>query len=129
MGFRVQGGVQSRTGMAYDISSIGGQAAGKLGSPVQEGVQSRTGMDVTEGPAAVRLDEPEQSELQPMETRSILADGLWIEHAPIYSWPEIRIGHRIEGPAIVHQELATILVPQNYRAQLSAFGDLEMTKA
>jgi N-methylhydantoinase A len=79
-------------------------------------------------PAAMTLNHARQTELQPMETRPILADGRWIEHAPVYSWPEIRIGHRIEGPAIVHQELATILVPQGYRAQLSAFGDLEMTK-
>ncbi|WP_414474081.1 hydantoinase/oxoprolinase family protein [Microvirga sp. M2] len=79
-------------------------------------------------PAAVPLDPGEPLEPRPIETRPILVEGRWVAEAPVYSWPEMRVGQRIEGPAIVQQDLATILVPQGFRAKLTAFGDLEMTK-
>jgi N-methylhydantoinase A len=79
-------------------------------------------------PAAVRLSSDGQASPQPIESRPILVDGRQVENAPVYSWPEMQIGHRIQGPAIVQQDLATVLVPQGYHAQLSVFGDLEMMK-
>ena len=73
-------------------------------------------------------DPGEPLEPRPIETRPILVEGRWVDEAPVYSWPEMRVGQRIEGPAIVQQDLATILVPQGFRAKLTAFGDLEMMK-
>jgi N-methylhydantoinase A len=79
-------------------------------------------------PAPIRTDREERSVLQPFETRAIWIEGRWVDRAPVYSWADLQTGDQIIGPAIVQQDLATILVPQGYHARLGAFGDLEMMK-
>jgi N-methylhydantoinase A len=79
-------------------------------------------------PAPLRAPQGERSTARPAETRPLRSEGRWVDDAPVYAWADLEIGWRISGPAIVQQDLATILVPQGYRAQLGALGDLEMTK-
>jgi N-methylhydantoinase A len=65
---------------------------------------------------------------EPVERRALRLGGRWIEDVPVYDWGSLRPGFAVEGPAIIQQDLATILVPGGYIARLGDFGDLEMVK-
>jgi len=54
--------------------------------------------------------------------------GRWIDAASVYGWADLQPGWQASGPAIVQQDLATIMVPEGYRAHIGALGDLEMMK-
>ncbi len=79
-------------------------------------------------PAPVPAPRARQGTAQGIETRPIWMGGRWIDGASVYAWNDLQPGWQASGPAIVQQDLATILVPEGYRAHIGAFGDLEMTK-
>lgn len=66
--------------------------------------------------------------VDPDERRKVRIDGEWVEDVPVYAWRGLTPGWSTEGPAIIQQDLATILVPAAYTASLGALGDLELVK-
>lgn len=48
---------------------------------------------------------------------------------PIWNWGDLGGDWSCAGPAIIEQDIATILVPQGYLATIDPSGNLEMTKA
>jgi N-methylhydantoinase A len=49
--------------------------------------------------------------------------------AAIHGWSSLPAGWSATGPAIIEQDLATILVPPSYQASVGRFGDLELKGA
>uniref|UniRef100_A0A9E7ZV81 Hydantoinase/oxoprolinase family protein n=1 Tax=Bosea sp. NBC_00436 TaxID=2969620 RepID=A0A9E7ZV81_9HYPH len=64
----------------------------------------------------------------PVERRALRMGGRWFVDAPVFSWNDVTTEWSTRGPAIVQQDLATILVPEGYEARIGALGDIEMTK-
>jgi N-methylhydantoinase A len=52
----------------------------------------------------------------------------WVRDVPIYAWGDLPPGWRVDGPAVVQQDLATILIPPSYAAALGSLGDLEINR-
>lgn len=84
------------------------------------GVQAKP--PATPMPAAARAPP------RPAERRTLRFAERSHEDAPVYAWPDLPTGWSVEGPAIIEQDLATILVPPHYRAAVGPFGDLDMTR-
>jgi len=53
----------------------------------------------------------------------------WVDDVPIYDWGGLQRGWSGSGPAVVQQDLATILVPPGYTVQLGLRGDLELARS
>lgn len=70
-----------------------------------------------------------QSEVAPKGHRAMRNEGSSTSHVPVFDWLELPVGWRQSGPALVEQDLATIFIPPGYRAEIGAFGDLDMRKA
>ncbi len=64
----------------------------------------------------------------PKERRAIRYGGRAFDDVPVFSWNELAPGWQATGPAIIEQDLATILVPPSYRASVGSFGDLDLTQ-
>jgi len=64
----------------------------------------------------------------PIERRTLRLAGWTHEEAPVFTWEQLATGWSHEGPTVIQQELATILVPDGYVARIGAFGDLELEK-
>jgi N-methylhydantoinase A len=67
--------------------------------------------------------------IEPIERRPIHLGGRWLPDTPVYAWGDLPFGSSIAGPAIVQQDLATILVPDGFGASVGALGDLDIRKA
>ncbi|WP_210495262.1 hydantoinase/oxoprolinase family protein [Microvirga antarctica] len=63
-----------------------------------------------------------------LASRSVRFAGQWREDTPVFAWRTLNVGWSCAGPAIVQQDLATVLVPPGYTARIGLFGDLEMMK-
>lgn len=74
---------------------------------------------------ATRLD---ISAPTPDELRCIRLGKRWMEDVPVYAWSLLPPGWSSPGPAVIQQDLATILVPDGYLAKVGYLGDLEMTR-
>ncbi|MBS7701100.1 MULTISPECIES: hydantoinase/oxoprolinase family protein [unclassified Chelatococcus] len=68
------------------------------------------------------------TEPQAVERRRVRSGGRWLEDVPVYAWSDLSPHWAGAGPAIIQQDLATILVPPGYAAQVGALGDLELVK-
>jgi N-methylhydantoinase A len=64
----------------------------------------------------------------PVERRTMRFARRTVPDVPIYEWATLPGGWSARGPAIVQQDLATILVPPGYGARLGTFGDLEIDR-
>jgi 5-oxoprolinase (ATP-hydrolysing) len=69
---------------------------------------------------------PAAGALAPIGRARTYFEGGWRETA-VYGWDDLRAGHRIEGPALIIQDGATIVLEPACQAEVSAFGDLEIT--
>jgi N-methylhydantoinase A len=65
----------------------------------------------------------------PSARRRLRFGRAWVEDVPIYDWAELPRGWEAAGPAVVQQDLATILVPPGYNARLGLRGDLELARS
>jgi len=65
----------------------------------------------------------------PVEHRRLRFARAWVEDVPIYAWADLSRGWCVAGPAVVQQDLATILVPPGYEARLGLRGDLELARS
>ena len=63
-----------------------------------------------------------------MEHRRLRLQDAWHDEVPVYRRAALGPGHRIDGPAIIEQDDATILVPASYGAEIGTFGDLTLTR-
>ncbi|CAH1687356.1 N-methylhydantoinase A [Hyphomicrobiales bacterium] len=68
------------------------------------------------------------TEPDPIERRRIRSGGRWLDDVPVYAWGDLSPHWAGSGPAIIQQDLATILVPPGYGARVGALGDLELVK-
>ncbi|MGG5822727.1 hydantoinase/oxoprolinase family protein [Falsiroseomonas sp. HW251] len=64
----------------------------------------------------------------PVTRRALRFGRAWVDDVPIYDWGDLPRGWQAQGPAIVQQDLATILVPPGYAVQLGLRGDLELAR-
>ncbi|MBI4082050.1 MAG: hydantoinase B/oxoprolinase family protein [Candidatus Lambdaproteobacteria bacterium] len=64
----------------------------------------------------------------PVETRRTYFAGGW-RPTRVYRWEHLRAGHRLEGPALIIQAGATIVIEPGCRASVSRYGDLEIRVA
>src|SRR5262249_16954865 len=62
------------------------------------------------------------------ERRELRLNGAWAKDCPIFAQARLAPGFSVEGPAIIEQDLSTLLVPQGFRATLGPFGDVELTQ-
>jgi N-methylhydantoinase A len=65
---------------------------------------------------------------EPVERRDLRMGGRWHRDAPVFAWNDLPVGWSVEGPAMVQQDLATILVPVGFDARVTGLGDLELVK-
>ncbi len=63
--------------------------------------------------------------IRPLETARTWFDGGWRETA-VYRWQDLRAGHRMDGPALVIQDGATIVIEPGCRAEVTAHGDVRI---
>jgi len=74
---------------------------------------SKVPVESAEGPAV------------PIDRRSCYFDEGW-EHTAIYRMSDLKAGHTIEGPAIIIQDTATIVVEPDCSATINRYGDVEL---
>jgi N-methylhydantoinase A len=79
-------------------------------------------------PAAIPIERATTGAPVFIEFGAVRFKGQWHRETPIFSWDALPPDWVATGPAIVQQELATILVPPGYTARIGVFGDLEMMK-
>jgi len=74
---------------------------------------SKVPIDAAEGPAA------------PVDHRPCYFDDGWQETA-IYRMQDLKAGHTVNGPAVIIQDTATIVVEPDCSAAISRYGDVEI---
>ncbi len=73
--------------------------------------------------------EPEvPSRAEPMERRDLRIGGVAIAGVPVFARAGLPVGWHCAGPAIIEQDIATVLVLPGHTARVGAFGDLELTR-
>jgi N-methylhydantoinase A len=78
-------------------------------------------------PHATPPEAPPPAPVAAARTRSFRLDGVTIPDAPVYARDGLPPGWRGSGPAIIEQDVATILVPPGYAIEAGALGDLWLT--
>ncbi len=63
----------------------------------------------------------------PAGERDIRLNGSW-RRVAVWNWDDLGTGWHCDGPAIVQQAIATILVPDGFRARVDGLGNLEMER-
>ncbi|HUJ75560.1 MAG TPA: hydantoinase/oxoprolinase family protein, partial [bacterium] len=66
-----------------------------------------------------------EAPLRPVTRTSTYYQGGWRDTA-VYLWQDLRGGHQIEGPALIIQDGATILIEPDCRAQVNGYGDVQI---
>lgn len=64
----------------------------------------------------------------PIERRRLRLNGGWAGDCPIFAQGGLAPGFAVAGPAIIEQDLATLLVPHGFRARIGDYGDIELRK-
>ena len=65
---------------------------------------------------------PSQSSIAARQRRARF-NGAWHD-APLLAWGDLPRGWRAQGPAVIEQETATVVVPPAFAASLGDYGDL-----
>lgn len=65
----------------------------------------------------------------PRTHRRLRFGRAWVEAVPVFDWADLPPGWETAGPAVVRQDLATILIPPGYAARVGPRGDLDMTRS
>jgi N-methylhydantoinase A len=60
--------------------------------------------------------------------RDLRFQGRWWPDCPVFSRADLDAGWAHAGPAVIEQDLATVLVPPGFRAVIGALGDIALTK-
>lgn len=68
------------------------------------------------------------SSAEPRMHRQLLINGKTYPHAPVFSQDTLKPGFRAKGPAMVEQDIATVVVPPNYWVEIGSLGDIIMTR-
>ncbi|HEX9843764.1 MAG TPA: hydantoinase B/oxoprolinase family protein, partial [bacterium] len=66
-----------------------------------------------------------QGPIAPIDHARTYFEGGWRE-TDVYDWADLRAGHRIAGPALIIQDGGTIVIEPDCRAEVTAYGDLEI---
>jgi N-methylhydantoinase A len=80
-------------------------------------------------PSGAPMPQADSTAPEPLERRRLRFARNWVEAVPVYDWASLPRGWSAAGPAVVQQDLATILVPPGYTAQLGLRGDLELARS
>jgi N-methylhydantoinase A len=80
-------------------------------------------------PAARAVAASPMAAPEPMERRDMRIGGVPVTGVPVYSRSGLPVGWHCAGPAIIEQDIATVLVLPGHLARVGAFGDLELTRA
>jgi N-methylhydantoinase A len=78
-------------------------------------------------PAARALQGNGAAAPAPILRKQIRLGDRTLDGVPVHAWNVLPPGWSADGPAIIEQDLATILVPPSYRACMGRFGDLELS--
>jgi N-methylhydantoinase A len=71
---------------------------------------------------------PKGSAPEPIGRRRLRLGGGWTGEAPIFAQKALAPGSGIAGPAIIEQDLATLLVLPGFTASVGDHGDIELAK-
>ncbi|MGB0749933.1 MAG: hydantoinase B/oxoprolinase family protein, partial [Magnetospiraceae bacterium] len=63
----------------------------------------------------------------PLERVSVYLDGDW-QDTPIYDRADLAPGHRVDGPALIIEPVATVVVEPGWRAEVNALSHLFLTR-
>lgn len=64
----------------------------------------------------------------PSERRKLRLNGGWAGDCPVVAQSLLAPGFALAGPAIIEQDLATLLVPRGFGARVGPYGDIELEK-
>ena len=64
----------------------------------------------------------------PASRRELRFAGRWWPECPVFARAGLGPGWTASGPAIIEQDLATLLVPPGFRAETGALGDIMLTR-
>ncbi|MFI4997728.1 MAG: hydantoinase/oxoprolinase family protein [Hyphomicrobiales bacterium] len=64
----------------------------------------------------------------PSERRELRLNGGWAGDCPVFAQGLLAPGFAVAGPAIIEQDLATLLVPTGFGARVGPYGDIELEK-
>ena len=78
-------------------------------------------------PAAIPAATADRQPPTPRTRRARFA-GAW-HQVPLHAWTDLPIGFAAQGPAIVAQETATVVVPPAFRFTVGRFGDLILDRS
>ena len=79
----------------------------------------------TEALAEARLPQRRAGRLEPRQRGRIYVDGSWRE-TPIYLRQDMAAGDAVDGPAIIIESIATIVIEPDWRAQMTDQSNLVM---
>ncbi|PDT63972.1 hydantoinase [Bradyrhizobium ottawaense] len=79
-------------------------------------------------PSAAKNEQVEFKSTAPESRRELRFQGRWWPDCPIFARNELKAGWEHVGPAVIEQDLSTILVPPGFRAAIGTLGDVVMTK-
>ncbi|MFN0318073.1 MAG: hydantoinase B/oxoprolinase family protein [Burkholderiales bacterium] len=65
---------------------------------------------------------------QPRSGVPLYANGAW-RQAPLFMWNDLQVGQRLEGPVIVVDNGATTVIDPGWRGEISARGDMVLTRS
>jgi N-methylhydantoinase A len=65
---------------------------------------------------------------EPVERRALRLNGGWTADCPVFAQGHLAPGFTVTGPAIIEQDLATLLVPPGFSAKIGPYGDIELDK-
>ncbi|WP_075293011.1 hydantoinase/oxoprolinase family protein [Pararhizobium arenae] len=66
--------------------------------------------------------------VEPRIHRRLRINGKTYFQAPVFSQGSLEPGFRAKGPAMVEQEIATVVVPPDYWVEIGPLGDIVMTR-
>ena len=77
-------------------------------------------------PPATPFRRDAATDTAPRQARPIRFGSRTIPDVPVHAWDQLSPGWSSQGPAIIEQDLATILVPPTYLVRVGEFGDLDL---
>ena len=90
-------------------------------------VEASSPQEPVDAPAATTLRSDETEEAQPAEYVRMFAAGEWVR-VPLYRRNALRAGQRLDGPAVIAEDLATTVVEPGWRASVTGALDLLLTR-
>jgi N-methylhydantoinase A len=79
-------------------------------------------------PAATVNGIRSESSSRPASRRDLRFHGSWLRDCPVYARNDLDTAWAQQGPAVIEQDLATVLVPPQFRAEIGPLGDIVLTR-